>query len=79
MKNLAQVPQEWRPLEIGKGTANLIIKAQSTGNIRTRPENDLKQVLRMAMLMVGLRGANMPTGFKISDVNGWIAWSKFTI
>lgn len=61
MKNLAQVPQEWRPSEIGKGTANLIIKAQSTGNIRTRHENDLKQVLRMAMLMVGLRGANMPT------------------
>ncbi len=61
MKNLAQVPQEWRPSEIGKGTANLIIKAQSTGNIRTRPENDLKQVLRMAMLMVGLRGSNMPT------------------
>jgi hypothetical protein len=61
VKNLAQVPQEWKPLEIGKGTANLIIKAQSTGNIRTRPENDLKQVLRMAMLMVGLRGANMPT------------------
>ncbi len=61
MKNLAQVPQEWKPLEIGKGTANLIIRAQSTGNIRTRPENDLKQVLRMAMLMVGLRGANMPT------------------
>lgn len=55
------MPQEWRPSEIGKGTANLIIKAQSTGNIRTRHENDLKQVLRMAMLMVGLRGANMPT------------------
>ena len=53
--------REWLPLEIGKGTANLIIRAQSTGNIRARPENDLKQVLRMAMLMVGLRGANMPT------------------
>ena len=61
MKNLAQVQQELRPLEIGKGTANLIIKAQSTGNIRTRSEDDLKQVLRMAMLMVGLRGSNMPT------------------
>jgi hypothetical protein len=61
MKNLAQVPQEWRPSEIGKGTANLIIKAQSTPNIRTRPDEDLKQVLRMAMLMVGLRGSNMPT------------------
>ena len=55
------MPQDLKPYEIGKGTANLIIKAQSTGNIRTRPENDLKQVLRMAMLMVGLRGANMPT------------------
>jgi hypothetical protein len=55
------VQQEWKPLEIGKGTANLIIKAQSTENIRVRPENDLKQVLRLSMLMVGLRGANMPT------------------
>ena len=53
--------QDLKPCEIGKGTANLIIKAQSTQNIRVRPENDLKQVLRMAMLMVGLRGANMPT------------------
>lgn len=60
-QNLVQVQQDLKPYEIGKGTANLIIKAQSTGNIRTRPENDLKQVLRMAMLMVGLRGANMPT------------------
>ena len=61
MKNLAQVQQELKPYEIGKGTANLIIKAQSTPNIRTRSEDDLKQVLRMAMLMVGLRGSNMPT------------------
>jgi hypothetical protein len=61
VKNLAQVQQELKPLEIGKGTANLIIKAQSTPNIRTRSEDDLKQVLRMAMLMVGLRGSNMPT------------------
>jgi hypothetical protein len=61
VKNLAQVPQELKPYEIGKGTANLIIKAQSTPNIRTRSEDDLKQVLRMAMLMVGLRGSNMPT------------------
>jgi len=61
VKNLAQVRQELKPLEIGKGTANLIIKAQSTPNIRTRSEDDLKQVLRMAMLMVGLRGSNMPT------------------
>ena len=53
--------REWLPSEIFRGTANTIIKAQSTQNIRTRSEEDLKQVLRMAMLMVGLRGANMPT------------------
>jgi hypothetical protein len=61
VKNLAQVQQEIKPLEIGKGTANLIIKAQSTPNIRNRSEDELKQVLRLAMLMVGLRGSNLPT------------------
>lgn len=61
MKNLAQVPQEWRPLQNFNGTVNTIIKAQSAINIRNRSEEDLKQVLRLAMLMVGLRGANMPT------------------
>jgi hypothetical protein len=60
-QNLVQVQREWLPSEIFRGTANTIIKAQSTQNIRTRSEEDLKQVLRMAMLMVGLRGANMPT------------------
>ncbi len=53
--------REWLPSEIFRGTANTIIKAQSTQNIRTRSEEDLKQVLRMAMLMVGLRGSNLPT------------------
>lgn len=60
-KNLVQVQQETPHSEIGKGTANLIIKAQSAENIRNRSENELKQVLRLAMLMVGLRGANLPT------------------
>ena len=53
--------REWLPSEIFKGSANTIIKAQNKPNIRTRPDEDLKQVLRMAMLMVGLRGSNMPT------------------
>lgn len=61
MKNLAQVPQEMKHYEIGKGTANLIINAQSKQNIRNRSEDELKQVLRLAMLMVGLRGSNLPT------------------
>ena len=61
MKNLEQVQQEWQPLQNFNGIVNTIIKAQSTLNIRTRSENDLKQVLRLSMLMVGLRGANMPT------------------
>lgn len=55
------MPQEWRPLQNFNGTVNTIIKAQSAINIRNRSEEDLKQVLRLAMLMVGLRGANMPT------------------
>jgi len=58
---LERVQQEWQPLQNFNGIVNTIIKAQSTENVRTRPENDLKQVLRLSMLMVGLRGANMPT------------------
>jgi len=60
-QNLERVQQEWQPLQNFNGIVNTIIKAQSTENVRTRPENDLKQVLRLSMLMVGLRGANMPT------------------
>jgi len=60
-QNLERVQQEWQPLQNFNGIVNTIIKAQSTLNIRTRSENDLKQVLRLSMLMVGLRGANMPT------------------
>lgn len=61
MKNLAQVRQDLKPLEIGKSTQALIKQAQSQQTLRVRDEQDIKQVLRMAMLMVGLRGSNMPT------------------
>lgn len=55
------MPQEWLLLQNFNGTVNTIIKAQSTINIRNRSEEDLKQVLRLAMLMVGLRGQNLPS------------------
>lgn len=37
------------------------MQAQSTKSLRLRHEEDLKQVLRYAMVLVGLRGNNMPT------------------
>lgn len=37
------------------------MQAQSTQSLRLRHEEDLKQVLRYAMVLVGLRGNNMPT------------------
>jgi hypothetical protein len=54
-------PQEWKPREISKGNAHAIIAAQSAESLRTRDENDIKQVLRYAMVLVGLRGNNFPT------------------
>ena len=38
----------------------MIIKAQSSQTLRIRSEEDIKQVLRYAMVLVGLRGNNMP-------------------
>jgi hypothetical protein len=55
------VQQEWKPLRTGNVTADVILKAQSTQSLRVRHEEDLKQVLRYAMVLVGLRGNNMPT------------------
>lgn len=37
------------------------MQAQSTQSLRLRHEEDLKQVLRYSMVLVGLRGNNMPT------------------
>jgi len=55
------VQQEWKPLKTGNASANIILQAQSTQSLRLRNEEDLKQVLRYAMVLVGLRGNNMPT------------------
>ena len=58
-KNLARVPQEWKPYETG--SAVTILNAQSKIPIRRRSEEDIKEVLRYVMVLVGLRGINMPT------------------
>ena len=58
-QNLARVPQEWKPYETG--SAVTILKAQSQIPIRRRSEEDIKEVLRYVMVLVGLRGVNMPT------------------
>lgn len=52
---------EWKPLKIGSGNAELVLQAQSHQTLRLRNEEDLKQVLRYAMLLSGLRSNNMPT------------------
>jgi len=53
------VPQEWKHL--GSGSAIAIQQAQSTNSLRVRNEEDIKEVLRYSMLLVGLRGNNLPT------------------
>lgn len=58
-KNLARVPQEWKRYE--SGSVVTILKAQSKIPVRVRSQEDLKEVLRYCMVLVGLRGANMPT------------------
>ena len=60
-RNSEHLPQEWKPLKTGNASANIILQAQSTQSLRLRHEEDLKQVLRYAMVLVGLRGNNMPT------------------
>ncbi len=58
-QNLVQVQQEWKHL--GSGNAIAIQQAQSTNSLRIRNEEDIKEVLRYSMLLVGLRGNNLPT------------------
>lgn len=53
------MPQEWKPY--GSGSAIAIQQAQSTHSLRVRNEVDIKEVLRYSMLLVGLRGNNLPT------------------
>jgi hypothetical protein len=59
LRNLEQVPQEWKHL--GSGNAIAIRQAQSAITLRVRNEEDIKQALRYSMLLVGLRGSNLPT------------------
>ncbi len=56
---MEQVQQEWKHL--GSGNAIAIQQAQSTHSLRLRNEEDIKEVLRYSMLLVGLRGNNLPT------------------
>jgi hypothetical protein len=60
-RNSELAQQEWKPLKTGNASANIILQAQSTQSLRLRNEEDLKQVLRYSMVLVGLRGNNMPT------------------
>jgi hypothetical protein len=53
------VRQEWKPY--ASGSLSPIVQAQSTLTIRQRSEDDIKEAIRYAMVLVGLRGANMPT------------------
>lgn len=52
---------EWKPLEIGRGQSLAIISAQNGLSIRSQNEEEIKQVLRYVMILVGLRGNNLPT------------------
>jgi hypothetical protein len=60
-RNSELAQQEWKPSKTGNVTADVILQAQSTQSLRLRNEEDIKQVLRYAMVLVGLRGNNMPT------------------
>lgn len=53
------MPQEWKHL--GSGNAIAIRQAQSAIALRVRNEDDIKQALRYTMVLVGLRGNNLPT------------------
>jgi hypothetical protein len=59
--NSGLAKQEWKPLKNGSSEANSILQARSTQSLRLRHEEDIKQVLRYSMVLVGLRGNNMPT------------------
>jgi len=60
-RNSELAKQEWKPLRSGNAEANIILQARSTQSLRLRHEEDIKQVLRYAMVLVGLRSNNMPS------------------
>jgi len=53
------VQQEWKHL--GSGNAIAIQQAQIGHTLRVSNEDTIKQALRYSMLLVGLRGSNLPT------------------
>ena len=59
LRNSEQVPQEWKPY--GSGNAISIQQARSAITLRLSEDNTIKQALRYSMLLVGLRGSNLPT------------------
>jgi len=58
-QSLVQVQQEWKHL--GSGNAIAIQQAQIGHTLRVSNEDTIKQALRYSMLLVGLRGSNLPT------------------
>ena len=53
---------EWKPLEIGGNPlAEQLMMASKGHTLRISDEQELKQVLRYSMLLVGLRANNLPT------------------
>jgi hypothetical protein len=53
--------QECKPSGTGNPLAEQLMQASKGNTLRVSDENDLKQVLRYSMLLVGLRANNMPT------------------
>jgi hypothetical protein len=52
--------QEWKPSVTGNALAEQLMLASKGQTLRLSDENELKQVLRYSMLLVGLRANNMP-------------------
>jgi hypothetical protein len=52
--------QEWKPSATGNALAQQLMLASKGQTLRLSDENELKQVLRYSMLLVGLRANNMP-------------------
>jgi hypothetical protein len=53
--------KEWTPLQNGNSVGVKILEAKKEMLIKFCSDEELKQVLRYAMILVGLRGKNLPT------------------
>ena len=53
--------QEWKHYATGNALAEQLLLASKGNTLRLSDDNELKQVLRYSMLLVGLRANNMPT------------------